>query len=533
MACLFVILVAELFLLVCQATRIGYSRTALSHRSASSLQGKPEWVARYAGCSTLCGSGVEKMVMAVCMQGGRVVADDACNQKAKPVDKKCEEHFGCEWRLGGVPKDGCGWAREALCFERGGEKAVDKAFCEKIIAESGDDFLLRTGRINGKCKGTELAKICVATMNHESGLDDATRKGEELVTKCGDVDAIVIATQGLTQTSNKMFWTVFESFGEGLRPFVPVSRCGGKISAGVLVLAHESKEHLFAPLRGACITEDKAGNWRLLPNMFRTKMGSVILEVHTVSGVLAAASTHGPTGGTISSNRTSSFEATVNHILGLSPKYVAWGGDFNMRIPFENEDDSSILSLGVTHPPPDSEGVDQKPEWTAMFNPTAAYDRLRGFLDILGSEKKTLAQELESFSDGILVEVDGVRDLCPSYSKAGGAGETPSYWGDLVGRRDARPWLPNFACQAPGREVEYYMSPLSEKDGKVKWSGESSQAPSWTDRLIVSQATERTLASTGKKHVALVNAETVACGRPEKILVATGHDVILSVCKLQ
>jgi len=470
---------------------------ALVNESANSTS-RPKWSARMSQCSATCGKGKNKVLFAVCMRRGKIIPDRECKEASRPKDTVCEINVGCEWRLAGLPPGNCGWASEVECWERDGKGSLNKEFCNKIIGASDDEFMLRTGLITTGCNGNELKHVCAATIHDEGSSKDAKKKAEQLVASCGSADAIVIATQGNKGT-----------FDKGIGPYVPVANCGGKISASVFVLAHQSRQRMFAPVSGKCITEDRADNGFLTPGMFRSERGSVILEVHSSRGTLAVASSHGPSS---AKYRAASLIDAAKHVVGLKPKIVVWGGDFDIQRPLNAEETAALLTVGATHPAESKDGVDQKPEWRATYNPQAVYSMLTSYVEPFAFNT-TLALELQKCTGGQLMELGGLRGFCPTNGKAGNAAgsieaEKKASW--LFGKKKERKWLANLACQAPGQEVEYYKSPL---DLETKWDGAESQTPSWPDRLIVHNTMRM-------------------CSSPATIHAKDGHDIVFSMCEL-
>jgi len=511
------LLVGALIVVPSQAARIVQSGStaadiANSERSTLEMTGEsllnessnatssPKWAARLSHCDATCGKGKHKVIFAVCMKSGKIIPDIECKGARKPKDKDCELNVGCEWRVAGKPASNCGWAREVECWARDGTAPLDSKFCRKIIEASEEQFMLREGLTTTACTGNELKHVCAATMHHEGGLfSSAQNKAKQLVADCGTADAIVIASQGKEA-----------SFGKGIGPYVLVEECGGKISASVSILVHETKQHLFAPVAGTCKTEDRAGNSFLTPGLFRSKRGSVILNVHSLRGNFVAASSHGPGGIPTNPDRIEALNRAMKHVREFKPAYVVWGGDFDIQRPFNADEAVALLTVGATHPTAESGAVDQQPAWTASYDPKAVYGMLASFPEVFGNE--SFAQEVFKGSMGALVEVGGVRSHCPTNGKAETAGNVEGSGGlfGLFGKKKEKKWLANLACQVPGQFVEFYKSPL---DLKTTWDGEKSDSPFWPDRLVVQE-------------------NSMKCAAPSKIKVEEGHDVVYSLCTL-
>eukprot|EP00929_Paragymnodinium_shiwhaense_P108988 TRINITY_DN75344_c0_g1_i1.p1 TRINITY_DN75344_c0_g1~~TRINITY_DN75344_c0_g1_i1.p1 ORF type:complete len:452 (+),score=55.44 TRINITY_DN75344_c0_g1_i1:163-1518(+) len=307
--------------------------------------------------------------------------------------------------------------------------------------------------------------ICIVTANTETGTSQEGSFTAALLERCQPANIVVVAQQESSTTLNAA-------------GFAQVAQCATVTSGGwglfkklgiqnttVTVLARTAFKGSFT--QEAC-TVVREG--------FNPGKGTAIVSVQTPRGRLVAASTHSTHGGIEEPDRVKGFHDAVKKIIGFAPTYVAWAGDFNPRTPITPELESALLDG----------------EHTGEEN----FQMLAEQPDFLGREGVTFDAELEEASQGALKQLD-VRHMCPSY------------------RKSADENKPRFACQSPGStEEELYFSP---QDGKTQWNDNgphSNRAPSWTERIMVTEEMSG------------------GCDRTEKIKSKEDHDIVLVKCFL-
>jgi len=512
-----------------------------------------EWSGTYEkACSTACGQGITLLKDMICvsvktnydnimdkMKKGipKEVPNQLCataEVKLPAQTKPCEEFRGCEWRVGTAPSDNCGWSDTTCAPASGSPDESLVKFCDMAerdgLIENRSFFQSKNGLVTVGCVST-LDSICTITINQPpnngmftsigTNLKASKTKVAEAMHKCEDPDVIVIASQEMKNVAGDIFSPLSDHLATG--DWAEVGRCGARISAGVQVLVKAVKRMYFAPLTLRCWYDENSyggkGAWT------NTK-GTAFLKLNTVKGILVAASTHGQRGGVLSKPRRDQLLAAAQQIVEANPQIVAWGGDFNTRtnISADTELGQEILQFGSSHPEDipvsDTEYFhDANSNWSQ--DPAAVLRALQQTPDKFGSEDgKSLQELLTDATHGKLREVEGVRDLCPTYRKAPDSGKfkktgmflardgstKKKMWGIAKDGKTINEWKPYVACKAVGYPVEYFLSPLV---GKTKWPD---RAPSWTERIIVTNRSK--------------------CSRPKKVISAEDHDVLLARCSL-
>lgn len=356
---------------------------------------------------------------------------------------------------------------------------------------------------DGVCHHPSEFEMCIATMNAPYKATQANLKAVELVQRCNNSDILFIMTQEMTQSLK----STFNDFATDLLGYVPIGRCGNELSAGIVAFRKDTPvlRKLFPLGQTQCPKAQKdTAAWSNVK-------GTAFMSISMAFGTLVLASTHGTRGGTIMPERVEAFQKAINTILDLNPTVAVWGGDFNMRTPLEGSVGDKLLRL------------------LRLENPRRIHEVLASQPDILGIEGRDTALELKEASGGRLEEVDGLRNLCPSYRKVPSAeGAQRGAWSKMKGRLggDQQNGQVDYAglenngaykgkalvCRAPGSDVdEYYRSPL---DGETTWEGESSRAPSWVDRIFVSKELRP------------------GCEQPRKIISDKDHDIVFTKCKM-
>jgi hypothetical protein len=540
-------IVMVLDLLILSALHIAEGRR-VNDNAAKKVGKHYSWSVNYGACTASCGDGEEPVTRLRCKERKRLLKDVVvpkhfCGSEEAPGPRPCKAMHSCEWRVGeilrteeddflGQAPAECGF-KEVECWSPdGGGKITEKAFCtEKGEGDknfpSETEFRAEYGMTTQGCAASMLASVCIISVNYPSDLRPPDGVNEQkdpknVTEKCeGTPDIIVLATQELTSSKRITSFGVdqivpwsdrFPEYREKaatLSGYEVVASCGGKISTGVIVLVHESKRHLVAPMqeplnpgaRGDCF--DLKGNDGANTNV----KGTVVGAIRTVQGMLAFASTHGTRGDTVSEGRLAEVKDAAEHLLRLRPEFIAWAGDFNPRTE-GLQHDHTALAAGTTHPPDyKRDTTDLHEHYSDIYNPETAYERIKQLPDTFAVRGETTSQTIARISDSSIVEVPGVRDLCPSYPKRVKMGRTKTR---SSSNGDHTVWMPNWACQCPTCDkVEYYPSSL---EGAVKWDGKKNRSPSYPDRIFVSP--------------------NLKCSPITKVLSDADHDTLVVTCVL-
>lgn len=503
----------------------------------------PYWKAKYeSSCTPGCGNSHYQITAMTCVEktGGlfsnvKEVDNSSCAGYT-PVAKQCVDTSRCQWRVHKPPDDFCGWAKVG-CYDDGKEKLQNGSWgvqshwtnCEEETGVTQKEFRTAHGyRCAGGKRHQMIQDVCLMTLNapeYERAEYVASKLNSSTV--CGGADVIVIATQEMTGVMGSR-WSKFPDFvrelqekEEYLRGYKSAGSCGSKISGAVVVLVKWQKRDHFSPTILKCHHE------RSTATINRPgEKGTAILQLKFTGGTFVAASSHLARAGLESEKRVTQFNVAAEYISQLEPKptVVMWGGDFNMRTIFNQDEHAveEVVRLGLTHPQgtdvcAGQSCADPFSQWQYNFNPHAAFLALRRKPDYFGGKEQllTVDEALESANQlyGLNLRQADVSGLCPTYYKAGAAGT----WSDTSEDSSAnRTWIPTFACKAcPDCESEYYRTDYGGGKKKDSWEGDMSRAASTTERLFV---------TTGNGG---------SCEKAQKIVAEVDHDTVYAKCKIR
>lgn len=218
--------------------------------------------------------------------------------------------------------------------------------------------------------------------------------------------------------------------------------------------------------------------------------GNSIMTVYTSSGTLVVGNWHGARGPTVSEDRIKEFEEAVGFMSSVLPfqgkKHVVWGGDTNVRSAFPDgyQPSKEVQTPEEIHALILSD-VLGRPGWSVD-------DHLSGRVGFDATVRDYLQKSP-------LRQAQDWNKLCPTYMKSDKPArlETVKEWTgeydtNVFGYRSKRMKKvtrerPNIACRTPADQLAG-GGPRVEYLNFARPGGASSRAPSWTERIFLSES---------------------------------------------
>eukprot|EP00931_Biecheleriopsis_adriatica_P047240 TRINITY_DN27206_c0_g1_i1.p1 TRINITY_DN27206_c0_g1~~TRINITY_DN27206_c0_g1_i1.p1 ORF type:complete len:644 (-),score=100.14 TRINITY_DN27206_c0_g1_i1:27-1958(-) len=468
-------------------------RELIEHVTTERYYGRVQ--AFYTKCDTTCGQGF-RQIEHVLNPDFDFKAIEALKDRVP-----CQDLSDCEWTCEHAPL-GCGWGKvgctgeEQFCELKGRREA---SFPER------DDF--RFSSCFKECPAEKsLSSMCAVTANH---LDEQYGSLKNMIAKTclagPDILAlqpnlIVVMTQELNRvarlgTSDNVFPNYVGRSSLAEYGYVLAGVCDPAMSANSAVYVKQHlRSHVFSE-RVECsgLTLKSKCSWT-------NCKGASVMGLSTTSGKLVVGNWHGTRSGHNSWERVLEFENAASYIGGVSSflgrKLVVWGGDVNVRSDFS---DANIRRLHET-------GDILSPE--SIFEVAGGPRR-----DIIGQTGWTVDQHLRGevgvnetlmllLKEAPLKQVQGWNTLCPTYRKEvhdtfevlehDGTYRTAKLAGwDRISWRQknmVKRTRHHMRCRTPADQLadgipSGFVERLSMKE---PW-GKKSRAPSWTERIFLSE----------------------------------------------
>lgn len=442
-----------------------------------------EWVATYGECPTTCGRGKRQKVN---MRPSEEVRQAPGAPPAFPEEIECKEIASCNYKCNMA--DGCGWGTVS-CVDGSGAQGTFCTAREVLDPTFPSPVDYRLDSCYQECAQPQgLKSLCAVSSNH---LDEQYGSLAKLIKNtCFDGDAekpdiVAVMTQELNHaSSNPLASDDFPSLvsGNSLSGYVRVGVCAPPMSANTaLYVKHDLSSRVFSE-RTTCKTMKSECGWT-------NCKGNSIMTVYTTSGAMVVGNWHGARGPTVSKNRMREFEEAAGYISSVKPfrgrKHVVWGGDTNVRSAFPDgyqppKDDQTPEEIGALI----RTDVLGTPGWSVD-------DHLSGRVGL----NATVQAQLQ---ESPLKQALDWNKLCPTYMKSNEAvrlEEVQEWTGEyetvMFGFRRKKMITvtyerPNLACRTPADQLAG-GSPKVEYLSFARPSGKSSRAPSWTDRIFLSE----------------------------------------------
>eukprot|EP00928_Gymnodinium_smaydae_P009789 TRINITY_DN13671_c0_g1_i2.p1 TRINITY_DN13671_c0_g1~~TRINITY_DN13671_c0_g1_i2.p1 ORF type:complete len:626 (-),score=65.06 TRINITY_DN13671_c0_g1_i2:34-1911(-) len=441
--------------------------------------------ATYGSCSSSCGEGVRSLIQ-VERDGIQVDMKHVPYGIAKAVP--CRDIESCEWQCEHV--DVCGWGKTTC---NGDIRACqlrsewEPAFPSKETFTFGMCFKPCVASHGGTGRS-----MCAVTVNHP---DEQYGRLSSLISKTCFTsektrpDILILMVQELNH-AGKMSINAKNDFPDfvydgALPGYRLVSVCAPQMSANSAVFVREgANAHVFP--RTSCSNEVLKSHCD-----WTNCKGNAVMEVWTSSGKLVVGNWHGARGGSESPERITEFEQAVRYIAQLQSflgrKLVIWGGDVNVRSRFKKN----------------MEMVD----FVKTYTPSELWQEIEG--DVLGKVGWTVDDHLQGKvgNDPIvqailakepLRQVSGWDRLCPSYRKVQHARRevVEHVWNGTYKRYPLgikkkayiteRVVQDNLKCVSDNVHTYGRRNHGFEYTDTVALEGPKSRAPSWTERIFVS-----------------------------------------------
>jgi len=439
------------------------------------------WKVSYGECSTSCGMGFRSKIGQECLAGECGPYDESKIKDQLP----CQELTSCWWTCTEA-LSGCGWGRvgctggdQRFCALR---EAYEVDFPRKADFEFSTCFQTCTD-------GDALHSMCAITSNH---LDEQYQSLSNLLEKTcfsgrgadEKPDVVVLMTQELNHLGSHMDRSNnFEKYvgADSLADYARVGHCTPHMSANSAVFVRTSvTSHVFqatvhcsgTDLRSTC----SGTNCK----------GTSVMGLYTTAGYLVVGNWHGARAGTESETRIREFEQAVAYISNmpefLGRKLVVFGGDTNVRSKFP--EGFAINGDLPQHLP--------QQIWEVVQ------------LDVLGSADWTVDQHLRgevgidesvmrSLQKAPLKQVKDWNKLCPTYRKTSNSTYDEAFRAAAgKGRLGFQKYekgirqLPNLKCRTPAEQMADQRESEEFLDMKMP-GGSKSRAPSWTERIFLSE----------------------------------------------